>query len=168
MKEFPGPCVCMHMSPSRGPFFASPQWQGWGCLPALQKSGPFIWAHLLPQTVLAHASDREARLLWVNAEGCFLSVGSNQVWILPCLCCRIGLVGRQAGAGFGVWSWQGGPRSEFSKRPPQPVRALQGHLPWGWLPQAALPSLISLPDDGAGNPALGHAPTEWLAGFHHT
>ncbi|XP_063171041.1 coronin-7-like isoform X1 [Candoia aspera] len=31
------------------------------------------------QTVLAHASSKEARLLWVNTEGCFLSVGSNQM-----------------------------------------------------------------------------------------
>ncbi|XP_025027392.1 coronin-7, partial [Python bivittatus] len=31
------------------------------------------------QTVLAHASGREAQVLWVNAEGCFLSVGSNQM-----------------------------------------------------------------------------------------
>ncbi|KAM3827017.1 coronin-7-like isoform 3-T3 [Vipera latastei] len=31
------------------------------------------------QTVLAHAGGREAQLLWVNAEGFFLSVGSNQM-----------------------------------------------------------------------------------------
>uniref|UniRef100_A0A8C6X8T1 Coronin n=1 Tax=Naja naja TaxID=35670 RepID=A0A8C6X8T1_NAJNA len=31
-----------------------------------------------PQTTLAHKGGKEARLLWVNAEGCFLSVGSNQ------------------------------------------------------------------------------------------
>ncbi|KAL7979351.1 hypothetical protein Chor_015375 [Crotalus horridus] len=31
------------------------------------------------QTVLAHAGGKEARLLWVNAEGFFLSVGSNQM-----------------------------------------------------------------------------------------
>ncbi|XP_070811352.1 coronin-7-like isoform X3 [Pituophis catenifer annectens] len=31
------------------------------------------------QTVLAHTGGREAQLLWVNTEGCFLSVGSNQM-----------------------------------------------------------------------------------------
>ncbi|XP_070617626.1 coronin-7-like isoform X2 [Erythrolamprus reginae] len=31
------------------------------------------------QTLLAHAGGRETHLLWVNADGCFLSVGSNQV-----------------------------------------------------------------------------------------
>ncbi|XP_032086183.1 coronin-7-like isoform X1 [Thamnophis elegans] len=31
------------------------------------------------QTVLAHRGGREVRLLWVNADGCFLSVGSNQM-----------------------------------------------------------------------------------------
>lgn len=119
---------------------------------------PFVFS---PQTVLAHTGGREARLLWVNTEGCFLSVGSNQVGILSAS------PARAVGLGQGANPDRRGPRSAPSGKdvsPAQPARALESL----WSPRRQPLSLAFLPDDGTGSVPLGQPPVEQLPDLCHT
>lgn len=115
---------------------------------------PFIFS---PQTVLAHTGGKEARLLWVNAEGFFLSVGSNQVGILSA---SAGGLGWGCGKSF-LAGWE-----------PLLCTLLRGRLPTTSCKGSGVPlrqplSLASLPDDGTGSLPLGQPPVEQLPGLCH-